>query len=69
MLAQGALFPEIASGVEGTAETTRVLALLVPHPLVAETASVQVVKLAGQLTVIPLRFVGPTIVPHDAVHE
>ena len=61
------VLPDIAAGVDGTPETTSDRAVPAPHALVAETDNVQVVKLAGQSIVTPLRLVGPTIVPQELV--
>ena len=53
----------MALGWPGAPVTVSVRAPPVPHELVADTEIVQVVKLAGQFTVTPLRLVGPTNVP------
>jgi len=58
----------MAGGVDGTEETTSVLAPPVPHAFTADTESVQVVNAAGQSTDIALRLFGPTIVPQDVLH-
>jgi len=67
VFAHGDAFPEIAGGIAGAPYTASIREPLVPHALLAVTASVHKTKDDGQFTEMALRFDGPEIVPHTAV--
>ena len=66
--AQGVVLPVMAAGIPEAPVIVKLRAPPAPQLFVADTVSKQEVKLAGQLMLTALRFVGPVKVPQVALH-